>query len=102
MMLMQSILVTQVESPQLRKATPAGRSKSFSNHRPLDHEVFSPVEPSSQVQIRKPSQKTLTFIFNLKVQAEDYFLRQFCGLWCLPSSLFLCASSGCCRTWRLQ
>uniref|UniRef100_H3C5H4 SLIT-ROBO Rho GTPase-activating protein 1 n=1 Tax=Tetraodon nigroviridis TaxID=99883 RepID=H3C5H4_TETNG len=36
-----SSLKTKVESPQLRKATPAGRSKSFSNHRPLDHEVFS-------------------------------------------------------------
>uniref|UniRef100_A0A8C6TB69 SLIT-ROBO Rho GTPase activating protein 2 n=1 Tax=Neogobius melanostomus TaxID=47308 RepID=A0A8C6TB69_9GOBI len=31
----------QVESPQLRKSTPAGRSKSFSNHRPLDPEVFT-------------------------------------------------------------
>uniref|UniRef100_A0A674MMD4 SLIT-ROBO Rho GTPase activating protein 2 n=1 Tax=Takifugu rubripes TaxID=31033 RepID=A0A674MMD4_TAKRU len=36
-----SSLKTKVESPQLRKSTPAGRSKSFSNHRPLDHEVFS-------------------------------------------------------------
>ncbi|XP_003973739.2 SLIT-ROBO Rho GTPase-activating protein 2 isoform X1 [Takifugu rubripes] len=43
-----SSLKTKVESPQLRKSTPAGRSKSFSNHRPLDHEVFSQVEHSSQ------------------------------------------------------
>ncbi|KAJ0023728.1 hypothetical protein NQD34_003627 [Periophthalmus magnuspinnatus] len=37
-----------VESPQLRKSTPAGRSKSFSNHRPLDPEVIAQVEHSSQ------------------------------------------------------
>ncbi|MEQ2171546.1 SLIT-ROBO Rho GTPase-activating protein 2, partial [Goodea atripinnis] len=37
-----------VESPQLRKTTPAGRSKSFSNHRPLDPEVIGHVELSSQ------------------------------------------------------
>uniref|UniRef100_A0A8C7WRI3 SLIT-ROBO Rho GTPase activating protein 2 n=1 Tax=Oryzias sinensis TaxID=183150 RepID=A0A8C7WRI3_9TELE len=36
-----SSLKTKVESPQLRKTTPAGRSKSFSNHRPLDPEVFT-------------------------------------------------------------
>lgn len=68
MLLTQSILNTQVESPQLRKATPAGRSKSFSNHRPLDHEVFSQVEHDPQVQISqtKPSCKMLTSS-NLKV-----------------------------------
>nr|XP_046240129.1 SLIT-ROBO Rho GTPase-activating protein 2 isoform X2 [Scatophagus argus] len=43
-----SSLKTKVESPQLRKTTPAGRSKSFSNHRPLDPEVLPPVEPNSQ------------------------------------------------------
>uniref|UniRef100_A0A8C2HCX5 SLIT-ROBO Rho GTPase-activating protein 1 n=1 Tax=Cyprinus carpio TaxID=7962 RepID=A0A8C2HCX5_CYPCA len=36
-----SSLKTKVEGPQLRKSTPAGRSKSFSNHRPLDPEVFA-------------------------------------------------------------
>lgn len=39
----------KVESPQFRKATTAGRSKSFSNHRPLDPEVIAQVELSSQV-----------------------------------------------------
>ncbi|KAM7006862.1 SLIT-ROBO Rho GTPase-activating protein 2 isoform 5-T5 [Tautogolabrus adspersus] len=43
-----SSLKTKVESPQLRKTTTAGRSKSFSNHRPLDPEVFTQVEYSSQ------------------------------------------------------
>uniref|UniRef100_A0A673KVM8 SLIT-ROBO Rho GTPase activating protein 2a n=1 Tax=Sinocyclocheilus rhinocerous TaxID=307959 RepID=A0A673KVM8_9TELE len=36
-----SSLKTKVEGPQLRKSTPAGRSKSFSNHRPLDPEVIA-------------------------------------------------------------
>ncbi|XP_071373898.1 SLIT-ROBO Rho GTPase-activating protein 2 isoform X5 [Centroberyx affinis] len=36
-----SSLKTKVESPQLRKTTAAGRSKSFSNHRPLDPEVIA-------------------------------------------------------------
>ncbi|XP_062324333.1 SLIT-ROBO Rho GTPase-activating protein 2 isoform X2 [Osmerus eperlanus] len=43
-----SSLKTKVESPQFRKATTAGRSKSFSNHRPLDPEVIAQVEHSSQ------------------------------------------------------
>ncbi|XP_031423701.1 SLIT-ROBO Rho GTPase-activating protein 2 isoform X3 [Clupea harengus] len=43
-----SSLKTKVESPQIRKATTAGRSKSFSNHRPFDPEVFAQVEHSSQ------------------------------------------------------
>ncbi|XP_034537110.1 SLIT-ROBO Rho GTPase-activating protein 2 isoform X2 [Notolabrus celidotus] len=43
-----SSLKTKVESPQLRKPSTAGRSKSFSNHRPLDPEVFSQVEHSFQ------------------------------------------------------
>ncbi|XP_071766153.1 SLIT-ROBO Rho GTPase-activating protein 2 isoform X2 [Centroberyx gerrardi] len=43
-----SSLKTKVESPQLRKTTAAGRSKSFSNHRPLDPEVIAQVEHSSQ------------------------------------------------------
>uniref|UniRef100_A0A668AJT7 SLIT-ROBO Rho GTPase activating protein 2 n=1 Tax=Myripristis murdjan TaxID=586833 RepID=A0A668AJT7_9TELE len=46
-----SSLKTKVESPQLRKTTTAGRSKSFSNHRPLDPEVIAQVEPSSQVPL---------------------------------------------------
>ncbi|KAG7264225.1 hypothetical protein CRUP_014126 [Coryphaenoides rupestris] len=41
-------LKTKVESPQLRKTTSAGRSKSFSNHRPLDPELVAQVEHSSQ------------------------------------------------------
>ncbi|XP_072238550.1 SLIT-ROBO Rho GTPase-activating protein 2 isoform X2 [Leuresthes tenuis] len=43
-----SSLKTKVESPQLRKTSTAGRSKSFSNHRPLDPEVIAQVEYSSQ------------------------------------------------------
>ncbi|XP_061543330.1 SLIT-ROBO Rho GTPase-activating protein 2 isoform X1 [Phycodurus eques] len=43
-----SSLKTKVESPQLRKSTPAGRSKSFSNHRPLEPEVIAQVDQSSQ------------------------------------------------------
>ncbi|TTA83860.1 SLIT-ROBO Rho GTPase-activating protein 2 [Bagarius yarrelli] len=43
-----SSLKAKVESPQFRRGTPAGRSKSFSNHRPLDPEVFSQVEHRSQ------------------------------------------------------
>ncbi|XP_061778587.1 SLIT-ROBO Rho GTPase-activating protein 2 isoform X1 [Nerophis ophidion] len=43
-----SSLKTKVDSPQLRKTTPAGRSKSFSNHRPLEPEVIAQVEHSSQ------------------------------------------------------
>uniref|UniRef100_A0A665VYV3 SLIT-ROBO Rho GTPase-activating protein 1 n=1 Tax=Echeneis naucrates TaxID=173247 RepID=A0A665VYV3_ECHNA len=43
-----SSLKTKVESPQLRKTTTAGRSKSFSNHRPLDPEVIAQVEHTSQ------------------------------------------------------
>ncbi|KAG2467925.1 SRGP2 protein, partial [Polypterus senegalus] len=35
-----SSLKTKVESPQFRKSATAGRSKSFSNHRPLDPEVI--------------------------------------------------------------
>ncbi|XP_075999611.1 SLIT-ROBO Rho GTPase-activating protein 2 isoform X2 [Genypterus blacodes] len=43
-----SSLKAKVESPQMRKTTSAGRSKSFSNHRPLDPEVIAQVEHSSQ------------------------------------------------------
>ncbi|XP_048860228.1 SLIT-ROBO Rho GTPase-activating protein 2 isoform X2 [Brienomyrus brachyistius] len=43
-----SSLKTKAESPQFRKAATAGRSKSFSNHRPLDPEVITQVEQSSQ------------------------------------------------------
>lgn len=44
-----SSLKAKVDSPQFRKAAPAGRSKSFSNHRPLDPEVIAQVDHSSQV-----------------------------------------------------
>ncbi|XP_056131427.1 SLIT-ROBO Rho GTPase-activating protein 2 isoform X2 [Lampris incognitus] len=43
-----SSLKTKVESPQLRKTNTAGRSKSFSNHRPLEPEVIAQVDHSSQ------------------------------------------------------
>ncbi|XP_014021797.1 SLIT-ROBO Rho GTPase-activating protein 2 isoform X3 [Salmo salar] len=43
-----SSLKTKVESPQFCKATTTGRSKSFSNHRPLDPEVIAQIEPTSQ------------------------------------------------------
>ncbi|XP_055724183.1 SLIT-ROBO Rho GTPase-activating protein 2-like isoform X6 [Salvelinus fontinalis] len=43
-----SSLKTKVESPQFCKATTTGRSKSFSNHRPLDPEVIAQMEPTSQ------------------------------------------------------
>ncbi|XP_066559374.1 SLIT-ROBO Rho GTPase-activating protein 2 isoform X5 [Amia ocellicauda] len=43
-----SSLKSKVESPQFRKTASAGRSKSFSNHRPLDPEVIAQVEHSSQ------------------------------------------------------
>lgn len=43
-----SSLKTKVESPQLRKSTPAGRSKSFSNHRPLEPEFIAQVDHGSQ------------------------------------------------------
>ncbi|XP_055040754.1 SLIT-ROBO Rho GTPase-activating protein 2 isoform X1 [Misgurnus anguillicaudatus] len=44
-----SSLKTKVDGPQLRKTAPAGRSKSFSNHRPtVDPEVIAQVEHSSQ------------------------------------------------------
>uniref|UniRef100_A0A6Q2WRX2 SLIT-ROBO Rho GTPase-activating protein 2 n=1 Tax=Esox lucius TaxID=8010 RepID=A0A6Q2WRX2_ESOLU len=43
-----SSLKTKVESPQFRKTNTAGRSKSFSNHRPLDPEVITQVDPTSQ------------------------------------------------------
>lgn len=46
-----AIMNIQVESPQLRKTTTAGRSKSFSNHRTLEPEVISQVEHSSQVLV---------------------------------------------------
>uniref|UniRef100_A0AAR2L137 SLIT-ROBO Rho GTPase-activating protein 2 n=1 Tax=Pygocentrus nattereri TaxID=42514 RepID=A0AAR2L137_PYGNA len=36
-----SSLKAKVDSPQFRKAAPAGRSKSFSNHRPVDPEVIA-------------------------------------------------------------
>ena len=52
-----SSLKTKVESPQIRKATTAGRSKSFSNHRPFDPEVFAQVEHSSQVCITLTTHK---------------------------------------------
>ncbi|XP_036388983.1 SLIT-ROBO Rho GTPase-activating protein 2-like [Megalops cyprinoides] len=41
-------LKTKVEPPQVPKTATAGRSKSFSNHRPVDPEVIAQVEHSSQ------------------------------------------------------
>lgn len=41
----------KVESPQMRKSTQAGRSKSFSNHRPLEPEFIAQVDHGSQVWI---------------------------------------------------
>uniref|UniRef100_A0A8C5TV42 SLIT-ROBO Rho GTPase-activating protein 2 n=1 Tax=Malurus cyaneus samueli TaxID=2593467 RepID=A0A8C5TV42_9PASS len=38
-----SSLKSRMESPQLRKAVTAGRSKSFNNHRPMDPEVIAQV-----------------------------------------------------------
>uniref|UniRef100_A0A674BI01 SLIT-ROBO Rho GTPase activating protein 2 n=1 Tax=Salmo trutta TaxID=8032 RepID=A0A674BI01_SALTR len=57
-----SSLKTKVESPQFRKATTAGRSKSFSNHRPLDPEVITQLEPTSQCVTpgSTPSENTQT------------------------------------------
>ncbi|XP_062843181.1 SLIT-ROBO Rho GTPase-activating protein 2 isoform X2 [Trichomycterus rosablanca] len=43
-----SSLKTKVESPQFRRGAPAGRSKSFSNHRPFEPELIAQVEQSSQ------------------------------------------------------
>ncbi|KAJ8260414.1 hypothetical protein GJAV_G00181830 [Gymnothorax javanicus] len=43
-----SSLKSKLDSPQLRKTAAAGRSKSFSNHRPLDPEVIAQVEQNSQ------------------------------------------------------
>ncbi|KAJ8377505.1 hypothetical protein AAFF_G00259730 [Aldrovandia affinis] len=39
---------TKLENPQYRKAATAGRSKSFSNHRPQEPGVAVETEPSSQ------------------------------------------------------
>lgn len=38
-----SSLKNRMDSPQIRKAMAAGRSKSFNNHRPLDPEVIAQV-----------------------------------------------------------
>ncbi|XP_020489940.1 SLIT-ROBO Rho GTPase-activating protein 2 isoform X2 [Labrus bergylta] len=65
-----SSLKTKVESPQLRKTTTAGRSKSFSNHRPLDPEVFTQVEHSSQDLDAKMS-SGLTEISKLERQSTS-------------------------------
>lgn len=48
-----SSLKAKVESPQLRKTTPAGRSKSFSNHRPLDPEVIAQDIDTSMSELSK-------------------------------------------------
>ncbi|XP_064029870.1 SLIT-ROBO Rho GTPase-activating protein 2 isoform X2 [Pogoniulus pusillus] len=42
-----SSLKNRMESPQIRKAVTAGRSKSFNNHRPMDPEVIAQALPSS-------------------------------------------------------
>lgn len=38
-----SSLKSRMDSPQIRKAVTAGRSKSFNNHRPMDPEVIAQV-----------------------------------------------------------
>uniref|UniRef100_A0AAQ5XE85 SLIT-ROBO Rho GTPase activating protein 2a n=1 Tax=Amphiprion ocellaris TaxID=80972 RepID=A0AAQ5XE85_AMPOC len=48
-----SSLKTKVESPQLRKTTSAGRSKSFSNHRPLDPEDIEATMSSTLSELSK-------------------------------------------------
>ncbi|XP_026203239.1 SLIT-ROBO Rho GTPase-activating protein 2 isoform X2 [Anabas testudineus] len=65
-----SSLKTKVESPQLRKTTTAGRSKSFSNHRPLDPEVIAQVEHSSQ-DIEVSMSSTLSEISKLERQGTS-------------------------------
>ncbi|XP_008294263.1 SLIT-ROBO Rho GTPase-activating protein 2 isoform X2 [Stegastes partitus] len=62
-----SSLKTKVESPQLRKTTTAARSKSFSNHRPLDPEVIGQVEHSSQ-DIEATMSSTLSELSKLERQ----------------------------------
>uniref|UniRef100_A0A3Q1B073 SLIT-ROBO Rho GTPase-activating protein 1 n=1 Tax=Amphiprion ocellaris TaxID=80972 RepID=A0A3Q1B073_AMPOC len=62
-----SSLKTKVESPQLRKTTSAGRSKSFSNHRPLDPEVIGQMEHSSQ-DIEATMSSTLSELSKLERQ----------------------------------
>uniref|UniRef100_A0A8C3V625 SLIT-ROBO Rho GTPase-activating protein 2 n=1 Tax=Catharus ustulatus TaxID=91951 RepID=A0A8C3V625_CATUS len=42
-----SSLKSRMDSPQIRKAVTAGRSKSFNNHRPVDPEVIAQVGSSS-------------------------------------------------------
>ncbi|XP_046881989.1 SLIT-ROBO Rho GTPase-activating protein 2 isoform X2 [Hypomesus transpacificus] len=64
-----SSLKTKVESPQFRKATTAGRSKSFSNHRPLDPEVIAQVELSSQ-DIEAAMSSPLTELRELERQGK--------------------------------
>lgn len=54
------IFYFKVESPQLRKSTPAGRSKSFSNHRPLEPEFIAQVDHGSQVGIRQTASHAQT------------------------------------------
>uniref|UniRef100_A0A8C3RAD2 SLIT-ROBO Rho GTPase-activating protein 2 n=1 Tax=Cyanoderma ruficeps TaxID=181631 RepID=A0A8C3RAD2_9PASS len=41
-----SSLKSRMDSPQIRKAVTAGRSKSFNNHRPMDPEVIAQVSSS--------------------------------------------------------
>uniref|UniRef100_A0AAZ3Q765 SLIT-ROBO Rho GTPase-activating protein 2 n=1 Tax=Oncorhynchus tshawytscha TaxID=74940 RepID=A0AAZ3Q765_ONCTS len=50
-----SSLKTKVESPQFRKATTAGRSKSFSNHRPLDPEDIEAAMSSALRELERQS-----------------------------------------------
>uniref|UniRef100_A0AAQ5ZG00 SLIT-ROBO Rho GTPase-activating protein 1 n=1 Tax=Amphiprion ocellaris TaxID=80972 RepID=A0AAQ5ZG00_AMPOC len=63
-----SSLKTKVlKFPQLRKTTSAGRSKSFSNHRPLDPEVIGQMEHSSQ-DIEATMSSTLSELSKLERQ----------------------------------
>uniref|UniRef100_A0A8C5E4U1 SLIT-ROBO Rho GTPase-activating protein 2 n=1 Tax=Gouania willdenowi TaxID=441366 RepID=A0A8C5E4U1_GOUWI len=61
-----SSLKTKVESPQIRKSTPAGRSKSFSNHRPLEPEVIAQVDLSS-----KDMERTMSEFSKLELQGTS-------------------------------
>uniref|UniRef100_A0A7N8YFA1 SLIT-ROBO Rho GTPase-activating protein 2 n=1 Tax=Mastacembelus armatus TaxID=205130 RepID=A0A7N8YFA1_9TELE len=65
-----SSLKTKVESPQLRKTTTAGRSKSFSNHRPLDPEVIAQVEHSSP-DIESTMSSTLNELSKIERQSTS-------------------------------
>lgn len=68
-----SSLKAKVESPQFRRGTPAGRSKSFSNHRPLEPEVFSQIDHSSQVRRRTNFHMQLQLLLPCAVLSSGEF-----------------------------